>query len=413
MGSHGHSHPLTDSRLQSSGLVRGFILLFLVVGAAAAFYGFSSDATRTWGALLFNFFFFYSIAVLGLAFAGMQEVVRARWARPIKRLHEMFGSFVIVASFFFLILLGCLYTGFGGADHMYSWMMDSHLLDHFAGKRDWLVRDWLVYRNVFAVLCIAFGAWWQLRCVVSRDQKYLDKSGDSKEYALKVRSHLRYWSAPVLVMYAFCFSLLGFDLLMSLEPLWFSTLWGAWLFALAMQTMLASLSLWMFWLKSSEIGKQYSTQQFHDVGKLLYGFSIFFAYLTYAHVLTYWYGNVPEETEYFFHRLSQPWLSIVLIAPLFNFVLPLFGLIPKASKYTRFYTPIVCMCIILSQYFVMMLVVMPVVVHTDKHMFLPLIELGIGIGVLGLFLASLFRFGTKYPVVAAGDPDLRMFEAAH
>ena len=77
MGSHGHSHPLTDSRLQSSGLVRGFILLFLVVGAAAAFYGFSSDATRTWGALLFNFFFFYSIAVLGLAFAGMQEVVRA------------------------------------------------------------------------------------------------------------------------------------------------------------------------------------------------------------------------------------------------------------------------------------------------------------------------------------------------
>jgi hypothetical protein len=413
MGSHGHAHPLTDSRLQPSAKVKTTIFVLVAIGLIAAALGFGSDSTRTWGSLLYNFFFFYSVAVLGLAFAGIQEVVRARWARPVKRLHEMFGSFVMVGSVFFILLLGCLYTGFGGADKMYSWMMDSHLLDHFAGKRDWLKKDLLVYRDVFAVVCIAAGAWWQLRCVVSRDQKYLAGESGAKEYGLKTRDHLRYWSAPILVLYALCFSLLGFDLLMSLEPLWFSTLWGGWLFALAMQTMLASLSLWMFWLKSSEIGKQYSTQQFHDIGKLLYGFSIFFAYLTYAHILTYWYGNVPEETEYFFHRLTQPWLSIVLITPLFNFVLPLFGLIPKASKYTPIYTPIVCICIILAQWFVMMLVVMPAVYDAHNQLYFPWIELGVGLGVLGLFLASIFRFGSKYPVVAAGDPDLRMYEAAH
>jgi hypothetical protein len=188
---------------------------------------------------------------------------------------------------------------------------------------------------------------------------------------------------------------------MSLAPTWLSTLWGGWAFAAMMQTTMATILIFMFALRGTSIGRLLRRQNFHDVGKLMHGFTVFFAYLTYAHIITYWYGNVPEETEYFLHRMHSPWLAIVKVIPFLLF--PLFALIPKVSKWTAPITVPICVVILVAQWLVSLIVVIPQVVD-GKNWGLPWIEVGLFLGFLGAFISSILWFGKRFPMVGIGDP---------
>ena len=200
---------------------------------------------------------------------------------------------------------------------------------------------------------------------------------------------------------------------MSLAPTWFSTLWAGWSFSIMMQSLFAFLLLCMFLLKSSDIGAFIKGQQFHDIGKLLYGFSIFYAYLTFAHVLTYWYINMPEETSYFLTRLEKPWLYLVLVSPVLNFLFPLFIMIPKSSKFNpKVYIPI-SVLILVSQWLNYVLIVIPEVT-TASTWKIPWLEFGIMCGFTGLFLSAFFRFSSRNPMLSIGDPLLHQsFQDSH
>lgn len=382
-------------------LVGLIVFVMGLVGAEGA------NATRTWGSFLFNLLFFFAIALGGSAFAAMQDVIGATWGRPIMRLHESFASFLPVAAILLVVFFACILGKLGHAHEVYRWIKNPEMLDHFWGKRDWLKPNLMVARDIFALLVILALAFWQLKTKLTRDMALV--RGDKQkalDLGLKAKQKLRYWSAPVLVCYALCFSLLVFDLTMSLSPLWFSTLWGGWSFSIMMQTLMASLLLTMYALKRTQVGQLIRRQQFHDVGKIMHGFTIFFAYLTYAHVLTYWYGNVPEETEYFLHRMHQPWLTLIIVAPLLAFLFPLFALIPKASKWTAALTIPICAVILFAQWIVYMIVVQPEVTDGAK-MGLPWIEVGTFLGFLGLFLSSVFWFGKRFPMLSVADPLLQ------
>jgi hypothetical protein len=417
--SHNPHHDLFEQRqsfyLPSSSQLRGAVSSFVVIGLIALGLGLSRPElqTRVWGALLFNTFFFFSVALGGSAFSAMQDVIGAKWGRSVMRIHEAFSSFVPVAALIFLGILASIKFNLAGADKVYSWNPD--VIHHFWGKRSWLVENFWLVRDILALTVIVGLVYWQIGMKTDRDRTFVaGHKEEADKKAVKVRDTLRYWSAPLLVAYALCFTLLAFDLLMSLAPTWFSTLWGGWLFAVMMQTLMATLILTMWSLKGTAIGQYIKQSHFHDIGKLMHGFSIFFAYLTYSHVLTYWYGNMPEETEYFIHRLHAPWIYIVMIAPLLSFVVPLYGLIPKASKWTKMIVGPIAIGILVAQWFTYLLVVMPEVVK-DAPFGLPGIELGIFFGVFGLFLASFSAFGRKNPMVAVADPLLHqsLAEAHH
>lgn len=404
-----NTHTLYEQRnsffLSPSSTARGGLILCILLGIVAFIGGmYSGEATRTWGSFLFNMFFFFSIGVGGVAFSGMQDVIGATWGRPIMRLHESFASFLPVAGLLMAVFFLCIHLKIGGAQHVYKWIDDPHMLDHYWGKRDWLKPGLMMARDIFAMVVILCLAGWQLRHKIGRDLALV--RGDKAKAAQlgeSVKGKLRYWSAPILVCYALCFSLLAFDLLMSLSPKWFSTLWGGWAFAIMMQTLMASTLIFMFSMRKTHLGQVIKRQQFHDVGKMMHGFTIFFAYLTYAHVLTYWYGNMPEETEYYLHRLHQPWLSIVIAAPILVFVLPLFALIPKASKWTAGFTIPIASTILFAQWLVYLIVVIPEVADGSRWL-VPWIEMGQFLGFLGLFLSCVFWFGKRFPMLSVGDP---------
>jgi hypothetical protein len=181
-----------------------------------------------------------------------------------------------------------------------------------------------------------------------------------------------------------------------------------------MQSLMASLLLFMYLVKGTPIGQLLKRQQFHDVGKLMHGFTIFFAYLTYAHVLTIWYGNMPEETQFFFTRLTGPWKFLVITVFFLVFIVPLFSLLPKVAKWTAGFAVPICCSILFAQWLVALLVVIPTQTEASAWT-LPWIEVGAFLGLLGVFLSCVLRFGRRYPMVAIADPLLAeaLSEAHH
>ena len=394
--------------------VKGAIVFCLLIGAATLLYAYvSGNALRAWGSILASVFFFFLVALGGAAFACMQDLLGALWGRPIKRLHESFASFLPVVMIFCLVFFLCIKLGIADADKVYVWIADHDLLHHFVGKRSWLIEDFMLVRVLVLLAIILACVYWQLRQSLRADRMLLlaDKS-EALQLAAANRKRLRFWSAPLLVVYALCFTFVCFDLTMSLAPTWFSTLWGGWNFAIMMQTMLAFLLLFMFALKGTSIGKQYGVKQFHDVGKLLFGFTIFFAYLTYAHVLTYWYANMPETAEYFIHRLQQPWFALIIVLPLCSFFLPMVAFIPKASKWTAYVAIPVCVMVIISQWATQVVVIAPEL-DRDHTWRLPLIEFGIFVGFWGLFMCCVSLFSRRFPMLAVSDPLLEEAKHSH
>lgn len=394
-----------DLYLKPSANVRGAIVFCLVAGLAAIAFGFGSgQPERVWGSLLLNAFFFFAISLGGSAFAAMQDVIGATWGRPVIRIHEAFASFLPIAAAVFLLFFVAIKMDLGNARNVYSWIKDPQLIHHYWGKRSWLVENPMLIRDAVAIIAIVAIARWQIGMKVRRDAMFVAGEKEAAEqFGKEVQARLRYWSAPVLVAYSILFSLLCFDMLMSLAPTWFSTLWGGWNFAIMMQTLMATLLITMFAIRHTTVGSVLQRQQFHDIGKMMHGFTVFFAYLTYAHILTYWYGNMPEETEYFIHRLHAPWVYIVIAAPLMSFLIPLFALLPKVSKWTRGITVPLASLILFAQWLAYLLVVQPQVVEASAWKG-PLLELGIGLGLLGAFMLAFLRFAGKTPMVAVADP---------
>ena len=387
---------------------RGGLYLCALLGVATFVAGMTLGETqRTWGSFLFNLFFFFCIALGGIAFGCMQDVIGALWARPIRRLHEALGGFLPLSLLFFAGYLLCIKWNVWEAKAIYKWIADPEMLHHFPGKRTWLQENFMLIRVGATLVLLWLLTRWQICQGVERDLAYVN--GDLKKAAAlgeKVRHTLRHWSAPVMVSYSILFSILTFDLLMSLAPTWLSTLWAGWCFSIMMQTLFALLLVVMFFFKTSPIGAYYEQKHFHDVGKLLHGFTVFFAYLTYAHILTYWYTNIPEETSYFIDRLKEPWIYLIILSPFLTFVFPFFMLIPKASKWLAPVTLPIALVALVGQWLTFLLVVMPEV--TDgKSLIFPWIEIGIFFGFLGCFFACFFRFASKVPMLPLADPLLK------
>ncbi|MBP6217052.1 MAG: hypothetical protein KA436_00530 [Oligoflexales bacterium] len=394
-----------DFFIKISSSTRGalvFCLVFSVVVFVLAIT--MGSGTRVWGAFLFNLMLFFSLALGGVAFGHMQDMIGALWGRPIKRIHESFGAFVPWAALALVLFFLCIKFKLGDAHKVYSWIASPGSLSAFPGKSCWLTPGFMMIRDLGAMAVLVALVLWQRQISTRADFLVLQgREEEAEQSALEATQRLRMCSAPILVVYALCFSLLSFDLTMSLAPTWLSTLWGGWNFAIMMQVLLASTLLAMFALQSSAVGGYFARNNFHDIGKLLFGFTVFFAYLTYAHVLTYWYTNMPEETSYLITRMGAPWLKYVIAAPFISFLFPFILLIPKANKWTSHIAIPVCVVVLAAQWLNSMLVVMPELVNAGEWHG-PWLELAISLGFLAAFLLSVFTYAEKTPMLSLADP---------
>lgn len=265
-----------------------------------------------------------------------------------------------------------------------------------AKKGAYLNRNFFLGRALAYVLLWAFLAYRLLG--YSTEQ---DKSKDPKLTLAAQR-----FSAPGAILFALSLTFAAFDWLMSLEPTWFSTIYGVNIFASSVVSSLAVLILLTMSMRQSGLIKnEINVEHYHDLGKLTFGFLVFWAYISFSQLMLIWYAAMPEEVTFYHHRWdSEPWRTISVLLIVGHFVMPFFGIMSRNFKrrlaVLRFWV-----CWILVMHVVQMYwFVMPY--STEQgfqfHYFDALCLLGVG----GVYFGYVLREMTRHAIIPVGDPRL-------
>jgi len=362
-----------------------------VVGLGAAV-GLAGWGTKPFlFAYLLAFLFFLTLALGGLFFVLLHFLTRAGWSVVVRRLAEnVMGTLPLFVLLFLPIALGF--------HEIYEWG-HAEVLAHdplLAGKEPFLNATGFLSRAAIYLALWCGLAWWLRSRSVAQDS-----TGD-----IAITKRLQTISAPGMVLFAVTLSLASFDWVMSLDPHWYSTIFGVYIFSGCVLGILSLLVLIVEVLhRGGAIEQTVTTEHRHDLGKLLFAFVVFWGYIAFSQFLLIWYGNIPEETVWFAHRWDDPgWRTVSIALVLGHFVLPFFFLLPRATKRNRLLLSLGALWMLAMHYLDLYWLVMPAYHGEEAVSGLVLAAAFVGVG--GLFLGLLGSLMRKPALVPVRDPRL-------
>jgi hypothetical protein len=380
-------------------------LVLSVIGLVVFVIGLFVAPDRVWRAYHVNWLFFASLSSAGVVFVAVQRITTARWSRAIIRFMEGYVAFLPVA--FVLLLL----TVFAGKGHIFPW---TH-------ERPPVSEKVLYYNGAFLTtrVLIAFGlltllSLWYIYTSVRLDVGLVPEAGANWARGLRDRmrngfrderreihsTHSLQGKLAVflVILFAYGWSILAFDLSMGMSLHFQSTLYGWWFFMgawLCSLTLLTLLTLaWRRFLGAEGI---ITDIHFHDLGKLCFAFTAFWGYLTFGQYLVIWYGNMPEETHWTRIRLIDPWAVTTVIAVIAVFFAPFFGLLSKAAKLFKPTLVLFTLISVVGMWLVRYLEVYPSLYGEGTGLPLGPWELGVTLGYIGLWGSCYLAFMNAFP----------------
>jgi hypothetical protein len=305
---------------------KNLLLSFMALGLLSMVITFLNDDefhTRFWSNFLHNTVFFTGIAFMALFLMSAKFLAYSGWHTVFKRLWESYALFLIVG----VVLLGVLVAGvWGGFHHLYHWTDTASLEEDIIlkGKSSFLNPIWYTVAGiVIPLIWYAFAVRMRFLSVSE------DHSSENGNYQLHKKA--KTLSAIFLPLGGFTSAALIWLLIMSVDAHWYSTLYAWYATASWLVAMIALTILMLIVLKSMGYFSNVTPNHFHDLGKYLFGFSIFWTYLWFSQFMLIWYGNIGEETIYFQVRMDEfPVLFYANLA--INFILPFFLLIRNDNK---------------------------------------------------------------------------------
>ena len=370
-------------------LVFGGLLLIGTISFIVRISG--PQSQRVWQAYLINFVFWFGMASGSILFVAILNMTHARWGRPLKRLAEALAAFLPVS----FVLFWALYWGRAS---LFLWL---HEPVH--GKERWLNVPFLFARDGIGIFLLAAVATVLIYFSVRADSlRFEHNKVPDVDLSWKRQNTL----SPVLaILYALVLSLLAFDLIMSLDPHWTSTLFGGYYFVGSFYIALAALTLFSALMrKNSVLEPILRPRHFHDLGKLLFGFCMMTGYLFYAQFLVIWYGNVPEETRYVIQRIRQnPWVPLPWIILGICFALPFFVLLIRKLKMSPGWLTGMSIIVLIGMWLERFFLVAPSI-WKGEEMPLGLIEFSITGGFLGAVGLTSILFLKAFPLLPVSDP---------
>lgn len=394
-------------------------LALAAVGVLSFLYGLSTDADTAWRAYHVNFLYFAGLAQGGVVIAAIFVTVGAHWPGPVRRIAEGLAAWVPVS-----FVLGAI--GFLGRDHIYPWIAEP-----VPAKAAWLNVPRLVIVDLLILGLLAFFSVRFLYHSVRPTLRGVEASGaaramierwtrgwrgDELERENSARS-MRRIAPALLLVFAFGFSILGFDQVMSLSPMWYSNLfgayfsWGAFLSAVSATALLTVLHR-----SAPGLEGEVTSGRLHDIGKMVFAFSIFWMYLFWSQYLPIWYGNLPEETFFmearlgsqFFQstwnidwaRLNEPWVKLTLTAWIGCWVVPFWVLLGQRPKRTPAILGGVGIVSMLGFWIERNVLVWPSFSPKDPAAWAGPVQFGIALGFLGAFALVYLTFTRVFPSLA-------------
>ena len=387
--------------------------LLLIVLQAVTFH--ASEAhphnNRLWVSLHLALLVALPLGLGGIYFTAFNHVGGSAWSTILRRIAENYVWYLV----FVLGLLAVILI-FGYQEVFSHWAADNpkvtgdHLIQHKSayldGSKDGksTFPTFFTVRNLLAVL-----VWIGLGFYLLKQSRAQDVDGKISRTRTMVKA-----SSVFLVFFALSISFVSWDLSMSLEPHWFSTIWAVYIFGGMALITFASLILWMWYLKSSGYyGEALNENHLHDLSKYMWGHTVFWAYIGFSQYMLIWYAHLPEETTFYFTRYygdNGHWSWVTLLLIFVRFVLPFFLIIRRGPKRNLNYMAAVSVLIILGQILDMYWIAYPTLEHGHFVMF-SWQELGPLMLVFGAFILIVGRALSRSSLIPKKDP--RLEECLH
>lgn len=350
---------------------------------------------KPWAALYIACLFIMLISLGVLAFYAIQQVAQAGWSPVLFRVMQGISAYLPVGSvlFFLLLVLSGLHF-----NHLFIWMTDGvDVVGHenydklVAGKVGYLnVPFWLIRAAIFLI-------GWNLYNYFSRKNCLLqDEANDNVFYKKNFKM-----SALFLVFFIVTESIMSWDWILSVDPHWFSTLFGWYVFASFFVSGITVIALVTLYLKSRGYLEFVNTSHIHDLAKFMFGLSIFWTYLWFSQFMLIWYSNIPEEITYFITRIEDynlPFFGMVVM----NFLFPVLILINTDFKRLTWIITMAGIIILLGHYVDFFMMIMPATV--GDRWFIGVSEIGSLLFFIGLFILVVFTALTKSPLLPKRNP---------
>ena len=358
------------------------------VGVISLVAGFILDPERAWANYLLNNYYFVSIAIGAAFFGAIQYISQSGWSAAFKRIPEAMASYVPVAAVLFLIL-------FFGMHALYHW---SH--EEVAGT-DALLRHKAPYLNVpfFFLRMVLFFSLWIIMIRLLRKISLREDAEGGMESFYKSEKY----SKIIIFIIAISFTLFAIDMLMSLQPHWFSALFAAKSFIAAF--LHASTVITLIVIILNKIGHlpMLNRSHLHDFSRYIFMLSIIWGYFNFVEFMLIWYGNIPEETIFFAIRSKGVFGVLFFANILINWFIPFLFLMPRMTSRSKVFLIPVIVIMIVGQYTELYYYIWPAVLHESKF---GLLEIGTYIGFLGLFTLVVTNTLSKASLVPKNHPYL-------
>ncbi len=419
-----------------------------LVGAAATVVGYFADPSRFAFSYLFAFITFLTVSLGALFFVLLQHLTSASWSVTVRRTAENLTSALpLMALLFIPVLLSAhaLYPWLShGQEHSAIADVQEERVEHGLGHEAHEAHEaraehgsgqhapttlpeareaaehnlharviagkaaYLQYPRFVGFAILYFAVW----IIIGRYFRRKSIRQDSASDPALTRSMQR--AAPVsLMLLALTVTFAAFDWLMSLQPAWYSTIYGVYIFAGSMVAALSVLTLMTLALHRSRlVNNAINVEHFHDLGKLLFGFLVFWAYIAFSQLLLIWYAGIPEETTYYHLRwLSPGWRATSMLLLLGKFVVPFFFLLSRNVKRRLGMLGLGAAWIAAMHVVDMYWFVLP---HfRENHFGFHLLDMSCFLTVGGAFLAVVLFRMRRHALVPIGDPRLPRSLAFH
>ena len=369
-------------------------LVLTAIGTAAFIFGLKgSHPERAWQAYLINFLLWSAIAQGAVLFSAVMHMTNARWSGPLSGLSESFTAFFPISYILFLVL-------FLGRAHVFPWLHED-----LHGKEVWLNIPFLFTRDCLGLLILyilGFGYLFnsmQLKLDPNQPQSKWRQSiyeawRRNSRQPDQIKRRMTIWGGLYILAFALVLCLIGFDLIMSMDPHWISTLFGAYNFVKAFYVGLGALIILaaIIRLRQGE-ASALNAAHFHDIGKLYFAFCLLWADFFYVQLLVIYYGNIPEETHYVIIRtMLAPWSKLAWTVFFVCFIGPFFILLRQSVKTKPVLMLIICSVVIVGIWLEHLLLLGPALSHEAAHE----IPLSLSDGLISLGFFGLMAFAIGY-----------------